>query len=340
MAESKPTVYLIYGDDEFAMEAFLHHLHDRLGDATTADMNSQVFSAADLDLPTLESYCTSMPFLAHRRLAVLEQVEKLPKDGEFREAFFAFLERLPSHAALVLVEKADMQRWRSEDRYREGSAVYEWVTAHPEQTYIQRCVVPHGSAFVAWIGSQCHTLGGEIDNEAAHLLAELVSEDPFLAHQELSKLIVYVDGRRPISVADVELLTPFHGQSDIFAMVDAVGERNGKVALKHLHRLLEEEDPRPIFFMLVRQFRLIIQACEAIDRGLNPRDALPSKTPNFVIKKINAQAQNFHLQELERIYRELLRIDLASKTGGVDLEVALDHFIADLMRKRRLPESL
>jgi DNA polymerase-3 subunit delta len=300
-------------------------------------MNSKVFSADALDLPALESYCTSIPFLTHRRLAILERVEKLPKDSAFREAFFELLERLPAHSALVLVEKADMQHWRSEDRYHKASTVFEWVAAHPVQTFIQRCATPHGAAFVAWILSHCQEMGASIDQDAAQLLAELVAEDPFLAHQELSKLSIYVDGQRPISVADVELLTPFHAQSDIFAMVDAAGDRNGKVALKHLHRLLEEEDPRYIFVMLVRQFRLIIQAREAIELGQNPKAALPSKTPDFVIKKISAQAQNFQLRDLERMYRELLEIDLASKTGGPELEVALDHFIADLTRKRGFP---
>lgn len=339
MDEPKPTVYLVYGDDDFSIEAFLDHLHDRLGDPATADMNSKVFSADSLDLPALESYCTSIPFLAHRRLAIVEQVEKLPKDRPFLEAFFELLERLPNHAALVLVEKADLHRWRSEDRYRKASAVFEWVAAHPEQTFIQRFAAPHGTAFVAWILSHCQEMDAAIDQDAAQLLAELVAEDPFLAHQELAKLSVYVGHRRPISVADVELLTPFHAQSDIFAMVDAAGERNGKVALKHLHRLLEVENPRYIFVMLVRQFRLILQAREAIELGQNPKEALPSKTPDFVIKKISAQAQNFHLRDLERMYRALLEIDLASKTGGPELEVALDHFIADLTRKRRLPRN-
>jgi DNA polymerase-3 subunit delta len=335
MTDRAPIVYLLYGDDEFAMEAFLEQLRGRLGDPTTADMNSQVFSMPGIDLSALEAYCTSMPFLAHRRLAILEHVESMPSDQPFREEFFSLLERLPEHAALVLVDAVDLQRWNSEQRYQEKSPIYAWVSEHPQRSYIQRCVSPHGSAFVKWIISQCQDLGGEIDPPAAHLLAELVSEDAHLAHQELSKLLDYVDRKRPVRVDDVERLTPFRAQSDIFAMVDAAGERDGKTALKHLRSLLEVENPGYVFAMLIRQFRLIIQVREAFDLGLDAKRSLSQKTPDFVVKKISAQAQNFQLQELERIYRDLLAIDLASKTGGAPLEVALDRFIAELTNARR-----
>jgi DNA polymerase-3 subunit delta len=335
MAERKPSVYLLYGDDEFAMEAFLNQLRDRLGDATTADMNSQIFSLPEVELSVLEAYCTSMPFLAHRRLAILKQVGRMPNDETFRSGFFSLLERLPEHAALVMVDEVDLQGWNSEDRYQKNSSVYQWASEHPQRAYIQRCVSPRGSAFVRWIVTQCQKMDGEIDHPAAHLLAELVSEDSHLAYQELSKLLDYVDRKRPILVDDVERLTPFRAQSDIFAMVDAVGQRDGKTALNHLHRLLEAEHPKRIFPMLVRQFRLIIQAREAFDLGLDPKRSLPRKTPNFVVKKISAQAQNFQLRELERIYHDLLAIDLASKSGGAPLEVALDRFIAELTDIRR-----
>jgi DNA polymerase-3 subunit delta len=335
MTERKPSVYLLYGDDGFAMEAFLKQLHERLGDPTTAGMNSQVFDLPDVDLSALEAYCTSMPFLAHRRLAILKQLGRMPSDEHFQEEFFSLLERLPEHAALVLVDEVEFPRWNSEERYQKSSPVYQWASDHPERSYIQRCAVPHGSTFVEWIVSHCKELGGEIDHAAAHLLADLVSEDSHLAHQELSKLLDYVDLKRPILVDDVERLTPFRSQSDIFAMVDAIGHRDGKTALRHLHRLMEEEDPRRIFPMVIRQFRLIIQAREAFDFGLDPKRSLPHRTPDFVIKKISTQAQNFLLHELERIYRDLLDIDLASKTGGPSLEVALDRFIAELTNVRR-----
>jgi DNA polymerase III delta subunit len=52
----------------------------------------------------------------------------------------------------------------------------------------------------------------------------------------------------------------------------------------------------------------------------------------FVADKIARQAVNFPLTRLEAIYHDLLDIDLASKRGQVDLEVALDTLVAGLAR--------
>jgi len=171
-------------------------------------------------------------------------------------------------------------------------------------------------------------MGGSIEPQAAHLLSELVANDSRLADRELEKLLDYVNKERPIQVQDVEQLTPFHGQSNIFAMVDAVGQRNGKQAFSHLRRLLEDHPPRYAFSMIIRQFRLLLMAREALDNNINPRKVL--NVPDFVADKVSAQARNFSLPDLERIYHKLLDIDLASKSGGADLEVSLDGLLATL----------
>jgi DNA polymerase III delta subunit len=51
-----------------------------------------------------------------------------------------------------------------------------------------------------------------------------------------------------------------------------------------------------------------------------------------VADKIARQAVNFPLTGLEAIYHDLLDIDLASKRGQLDLDVALDSLVAGLTR--------
>jgi len=55
-----------------------------------------------------------------------------------------------------------------------------------------------------------------------------------------------------------------------------------------------------------------------------------SKLHPYVLKKGEATAQNFSLQELKRIYEKLFRLDLALKTGRVEPAGAFDLFIAQL----------
>jgi DNA polymerase III delta subunit len=50
----------------------------------------------------------------------------------------------------------------------------------------------------------------------------------------------------------------------------------------------------------------------------------------FVARKLHAQSANFTLAQLERIYRYLLDLDLAIKTGDMTPEAALDLLVAGL----------
>ncbi|KPK89451.1 MAG: hypothetical protein AMJ88_17555 [Anaerolineae bacterium SM23_ 63] len=333
MHQSKPTVYLIYGDDEFTIARIIHQLREKLGDSTTADLNIQRFSAVGLDVGALEEVCSAIPFLSLRRLIILEHVEHLTRDKTWvdsrSERFFNFLENIHETTALVLIEHVDIQSNKKLEGYKTRSPFYQWAESrHPHRAYLIPCSTPKGGAFLHWLMEHCRDLGGEIEPTAAHMLAEFVSEDPLLADQEIKKLLDYVDLGRPISKDDVERLTPFHGQSNVFAMVDAIGLRQGQEALRHLHILLEDSDSGYAFAMIVRQFRLLLQAREALDDGKNPDQVL--YLPRFVVEKIRSQARNFTLKDLELIYHRLLAIDLASKTSQASYEVELDRFIAEL----------
>jgi DNA polymerase-3 subunit delta len=329
MDRPPPTVYLLYGDDDFAIAEIIHTMRTKLGDPTTADMNTRRFSANEIDLGLLEESTVAMPFLSHRRLTIIENAERLPTDPDWASRFYTFLETLPSTAAVVLIENTGYYQDKKQD-YVSSSRLYQWVQEYPERCFVQAYFVPSSSAFIEWLQARCLSLGGEIEYPAAQLLADWVEEDPALSIQELKKLLDFVDLKRPIRTQDVERLTPYRGQENIFAMVDALGQRKSKQAQERLHNLLEAEDIRYVYAMVVRQFRLLILAREALNAGKSPKGTLPPKTPDFVVRKISDQAINFTSAELDSIYHTLLEMDLAEKTGRFDKAVALDSFIADL----------
>jgi DNA polymerase III delta subunit len=53
----------------------------------------------------------------------------------------------------------------------------------------------------------------------------------------------------------------------------------------------------------------------------------------FVAEKIYAQARRFPLPVLETIYRRLLLINEAAKTGRMPLDLALDIFIGEVVAR-------
>ncbi len=62
---------------------------------------------------------------------------------------------------------------------------------------------------------------------------------------------------------------------------------------------------------------------------------MPARTPPrslgvhpFVAGKVTEQARNFTLVDLERIYHRLMEIDVADKTGQLQLDFALIGLVA------------
>jgi len=85
-----------------------------------------------------------------------------------------------------------------------------------------------------------------------------------------------------------------------------------------------------VMAMIVRQFRLLLLAREVLDQGGSAKDvqARLKLRSSFEAGKIAEQARRFSLQTLEGVYRGLLGIDEAIKTGRIEDEVALDGLVA------------
>lgn len=331
MANSPPRVYLLTGDDDFARNAFLQRIYARYTDAQAAQMNTARFSARELDLRALSEACLALPFLAERRAIILEDVERLHQDKTSQAALLDLFDLLPPSTALFLIEHPlEAKRSRS---HSEPEWIQSWIREHPQLGYYKRFKTPHGEAFAQWLLEKAEALGGRMKREASALLAESVADDPFLGDLELRKLLEYVDYSRPIEAADVEALTPFRGQSSIFSLVDAIGQRRMKDAQRLLNGLLRDIDPGYAFAMIIRQFRLLIQAREALALGTDPAQAIPG--PGFVRKKVASQARNFNLHDLEAIYGALLDMDLAAKTSLIDIETGLDMLLGSLASNRQ-----
>jgi DNA polymerase-3 subunit delta len=150
-----------------------------------------------------------------------------------------------------------------------------------------------------------------------------------MASQEVEKLLAYAGYSRPVEADDVANVGAGADQADVFTMVDALGRGDAKTAQSSLRRLLAGQDALSLLGMVVRQFRLLLLTREVIERG-GGADVVAReiRQPRFVAEKITAQARRFSLPVLEAIYRQLLDLDEAIKTGQMEGDVALETFTA------------
>ena len=339
MPGDKPVVYILRGDDREAIEKHLRAFRESLGQPDIAALNTAHLPGSS-ELNDLRSAALSVPFLAERRLVILEDALK-PYEGSGkqkpRKEFLDLLESLPSTTGLVLII-ADRMKYFRKTRTRDWETLNDrhwlikWTRTTAQRTWIENCALPSGDEMVVWIKAKAVELGGEIKPIAAAKLADYVGNHTQQAAREIEKLLTYVNFERPVDDDDVERLSIEVRQRDIFTLVDAIGNRDGEKALEMFHLLLEELDfTYDIFPMIIRQFRLILQAREIIDGGGSDRDvAAQLHIHPFIANKVFTQSGKFDLQALESIYQWLLEIDVGQKTGGMPGEIAVDLLITRL----------
>ena len=151
--------------------------------------------------------------------------------------------------------------------------------------------------------------------------------------KDLLQKIIDQSGLREIILWENDALSPsvlrtfpsakietFPLSPQIFKFLDCLHPGQTSVILLAWKNLLTDKvEPEFVFSMLVRQFKLLIQAKD------NP--SLLKLAP-YPAKLIKAQANHFDLGHLLDLYHHLFRIDLKIKTGlsSVSLEHLLGHF--------------
>lgn len=328
--EQKPVVYVFHGDDELAISESIAELKSRLGDPSTIELNLTTLDGRSLSIEEFETAGKSMPFLAERRLTVLDHPLAYMHVDSNRKRVLAFLEDIPEQNAVVLAEYRPLLSPKDK---RQGKTHWleEWGNAMGAKVYIREFSLARGTQLTAWILNRARQAGGEFEPKAAMLLASLVGEDVRLANQEITKLLTFVNFDRPVVEADVMDLTAALPEGKIFEFVDALGNRDRKKAVRVFHRLLADQDQLRIFSMVVRQFRLLLLSREILDQHGGDADITRRlKIHPYVSRKIASQARHFSQAQLDRIYHRLLDIDYGLKTGKMNVDLSIDLLIADI----------
>jgi DNA polymerase-3 subunit delta len=321
-----PNVIFLHGNDEFAIARKIKDYESEFSDPSTADMNTARLEARTMSEDELNNAVNAMPFLAPKRLVILSNPSAKYNNPSTRKKFEEFIGNTPDTARLVIHEMV-------EPKEAERHWLVKWAGKNDKTIKTQAFMLPRQKDMPGWIINEVKRQDGRIDPQAASKLAEMVGTDTRQAGMEIAKLLAYVNWARPVSGSDVEAVCIVTSQQSVFDFVDALSTGNGKSAQHLLHRLLENEDAFSLWGMVVRQFRLLIQAREILDgRGNKDDVARALGVHPYVAEKTTGQAGRFSIESLESIYRKLLRIDEDVKTSQITLELALDTLVVELTK--------
>ena len=319
-----PNIFFLFGNDEFAITRKLKEFESDFTDPTSADMNTARLEARSTDENELNNAVNAIPFLARQRLVLLSNPSSKYNNPSARKKFLEFIGKTPETTRLVMFESV-------EPKEAEKHWLMKWAEKNSKLIQTKVFMLPRLKEMTGWIMNETKNQGGKMEPRAAEMLKDMVGVDTRQAGMEISKLLAYVNWVRPVTAQDVEAVSIVTSQQSVFDFVDALANGNGRSAQHLLHRLLESEDEFSLWGMVVRQFRLLIQAREILDGRGNQNDVARALGVHpFVAEKTTQQAQRFSIESLEAIYHRLLNIDEEVKTSQITLDLAMDTLVVEL----------
>lgn len=325
-----PTCYIYHGVEEYLRARAVAALAAQLGDASLAAMNAATLDGRKLSLPELRDAVEALPFLVEKRLVVVSGLfaRLAGKGGRPSKADQQFMSGL-----LAYVPTASPATWLvfDEEGLPEAHPVLQLAKQHPDKIQAQMFGRLSEAALRSWLAQRAKDQGGTLAGDAIDALATAGDVDLRLLDQEIGKLITYAHGRA-VSGSDVKKLVHAARSVDVFAMVDSLGQRNGRRAIEQFHSLVDDgEPPIRLLGMITRQFRLITQAKDLGERRAPIAEVMRALgVQKFLAEKMLTQSRPFQMAQLEAIYGRLLETDQNIKTGQMEPLLAIDMLIAEI----------
>ncbi|MHB1355839.1 MAG: DNA polymerase III subunit delta [Anaerolineae bacterium] len=341
---------IIHGEEEFTRTEEISKLKARFTQAGLGDLNSTSLDGHKLSILHLREACETMPFLANRRLVLVygllqrfdpagksegeeSDTETTAIDPVFTKELVGFLTLVPAFTHLVFCETKLLSARNPVLKHAQSD----------KDAVIKQCDKPGNDTLSGWIMRQAKSKNLLIAGDAARELAKQVGNNLRQLDTELDKLAAFAN-YRTIQVEHVNGLITENLEARIFSLVDALGRRERRAALRELEVLYTTgAHPLYILTMVVRQYRMLIMAKELLDERHSNNQMLMQelKVRDFVADKLQQQARLYHMAELLTIYSRLLQIDQQIKTGRINGELALELLVVEFcwgVQQGRNPE--
>lgn len=310
VTSSKASIFLFVGTERYLKDNELKKLRASLSGTDSSNLDYKIFYAGETNIGRILDYVNASSLFFSKRLAVIRDPEKLPKEDRVRLARYI---SNPSDSAFLVMDTED------------GSMIKELAPV-ARNIRILRFGELTDSEVLAWIERYALSKGKEISHDAVHALKELTGPSLLILSCELEKLAIY-SGRRPwIEVGDVESLV---GKSTIASGFDiawAIGEKNINKALAIVSDLvMSGKRPHEIIGLLCWHLNRILKAKSLYAKGESTvAIANILEIHGRYNEQFFRQVRSFGFDQLKSKLDTLLETDMGIKRSRLDQTLMLD----------------
>lgn len=310
-------IILLHGPDTYSSRQKLREIIERYRKKNPSGIYLKFFDGKNITPSDLNNELGIRPLFREKKLLVLEGVFSNPS---LKAYLVNKLDTLVRSENIILFYERD--QITSEDFLFQKLKIYGKCQAFPMLS---------GVKLRNWSQKEFEKYRVTIEPVALQRLLEVTGPDLWRLTGEIQKLALYNADRR-IGLKDVEFWSGPQIDDNIFKTVDAIFGRNKKLALENIRHYLEEGFPALyLFHTILGQLRKLILMRDLMARGLDEYAVLNrSGMRYFAAKKTYWLAKRFAPDELKKIYQKFFEVDLAIKTGHLDLNTALEMLVVEI----------
>lgn len=316
----------LYGENTFRLHRFLQETKNRFTkEVASASSSLDILDGQTIVTSAIIEKINTGSLFARKRLLIIDNLFRNKKTTIFKE-ILDYLPKIENRDDLVVIFKEG--RIVEKSLNADGKKLFNFLK---KQKFSQEFKNLSPASLNNFIKKEAELYNKKINQAACDALIRQSDDDLWLISQSIKKAALATDNE----LLDLKIISHYitdHFKEDIFALTDAISNKNHALALKILEEQFAAEiSDEFLIVMLARQFKILIRIKSALAKGLATEEiAQTLKIHPFVVKKGIPQANNFSINQLKYCFNKIIEFDKKNKTGEGELKSELLLLISNI----------
>jgi DNA polymerase-3 subunit delta len=291
-------LFFFTGENEYALSKEVTRWR-RAFVSKCGEENLLILKGREANLSTLLDAVGTMPFIAEKRLVLIEGVPKLD-----REDFDNFCERIHPQTVVAVIDPKPDKRLGIVKELEKKAETKRFKLLKPAE-------------LIEWMKAEARFLDTVLSETVAKALISIVGEDQWTLNSEIKKVALRAKGE--ITLSDIEILAVPSGSQVVWRLTDLIGNRKPLEALAFLnHRLERGEDVYGVWTILLNMIKNLALVAAAIESGIQGERAITDATGihPFSVRGILVLARSMPIDRIRELVNWAAEADVQLKSGG------------------------
>jgi len=312
-------VFLFFGDDKFSLETKINFWEKEFAKKYGDFGINKIHANNETSIKKIIYLINSNSLFSEKKLILIfdflqiKDIEKNKIDSLKKN-----LETNKDDSIIVFIETKTIDKRKAFYKFLQKNAKIE-ESKNPKTDY----------DYLKFLQIRFNIKKVKISKENINFLYKRVGKNTQKLEMEAEKIANFAGGE-VVKKEDIKAITYKNHEDEIWNFTDSISTKNFEKIIKGFeNQVYFGSEITQIFFMIVRQFRLFLEA--KINEKKESKSF--SRIHPFVRKKLNFSIKKLEILDLKKNYKKLLKIDIDLKTGKIKNDEILKLKIKNFLFK-------